>query len=275
MATEPPKKDWSATQYLKFNNERTRAVHDLVAQLPFPPSQPPKRIVDLGCGPGNSTAVLAARFPSSPISGIDTSEDMLAKARATLPDVEFGLGDVTGYSPPEGTDVLFSNAVFQWLRKEERIKTIVRLLQTLSSGGALAFQVPDNFNEPSHRLMRETAHSDGPWRKYFANLTAEQQRPDLDPIETPADFYNALIPHSQAVNIWHGVYQHVLPDARGIVEWVKGTGVQPFLHAIPDEEAKEAYLAEYERRLVEVYRPLVDGKVLFRFPRLFVVATRK
>jgi trans-aconitate 2-methyltransferase len=275
MATQSSKKDWSANQYLKFHDQRTRAVHDLVAQLPFSSSAPPKRVVDLGCGPGNSTAVLQARFPTSHINGVDTSEDMVYKARTTLPEVDFSLGDVRTYAVPEGTDLLFSNAVFQWLRMEERLATIVRLFEGMKAGGVIALQVPDNFNEPSHRLMRETAHSEGPWTKSFTKLAQEQQRPNLDPIETPADIYNALIPHAANVDVWHVVYNHVLHAPRDIVEWVKGTGLQPFLHAMPEGEVQEAYLQEYERRVAEAYPALADGKVLFRFPRLFVVATRK
>lgn len=266
--------DWSATQYLKFGNERTRAVSDLVAQIPL---ESPKRIFDLGCGPGNSTAVLASRWPNARITGMDSSPDMLLKARnsTSSKNINFVEGDLQTFSIPqeEQADLLFSNAVFHWLRSEERIPTILRLLQSQKQGTVLAFQVPDNYDEPSHKSMRETALLDGPWTPYFQSLPAEK-RPDLDPIEAADVWYNALIPHCSTVDIWHTFYQHVMPGPGAIVEWVKGTGLMPFLNALPDQGVREAYLKAYEKRLSEVYAPLVDGKVMLRYPRLFVVARR-
>ncbi|KAJ0108193.1 hypothetical protein J7T55_000158 [Diaporthe amygdali] len=272
-ASDPARQtsDWSANQYLKFGNERTRAVRELVAQIPL---SAPSRILDVGCGPGNSTAVLAARFPDANISGMDSSPDMLDKARKAMPGVDFVQGDLKTYEPEAGVDLLFANAVFHWLRLEDRIPTILRLLETQKSGGVFAFQMPDNYEEPTHRAMRETALLDGPWSKYFQALPAEQ-RPDFDPVETPVDYYNALIPLCEKVDIWHTLYQHPLDSPRSIVEWVKGSGLQPFLNALPDQEVREQYLKAYEERIAELHPRLVDGKVLLRYPRIFVVATRK
>ncbi|KAF3761925.1 S-adenosyl-L-methionine-dependent methyltransferase [Cryphonectria parasitica EP155] len=276
--------DWSANQYLKFGSERTRAVHDLVANIPL---QDPKHIIDLGCGPGNSTAVLASRWPDAQVSGVDSSPDMLAKARANLPGVTFTQADLHTYEPPTTTttsssssigpgtaDLLFSNAVFHWLRREQRIPTVQRLLSGQCAGGVLALQVPDNYEEPSHKAMRETALLEGPWTEYFQEAPAEQ-RPDLDPIETPAEWYDALQPLCARVDVWHVLYQHVMESPAAIVEWVKGTGLMPFLNLLPTQEIKDAYLKAYEQRLGEMYPRLIDGKVMLRYPRLFVVATRK
>lgn len=263
--------DWSANQYLKFGDERTRAVRELVAQIPL---SDPARIVDVGCGPGNSTAVLAARFPGARISGMDSSPDMLDKARRAMPGVDFERGDLKTYEPEPGADLVFGNAVFHWLRLEERIPTILRLLRTQRPGGVLALQVPDNYEEPTHRAMRETALLDGPWTRHFQALPADQ-RPDFDPVETPADYYNALIPLCDKVDIWHTLYQHPLDSPASIVEWVKGSGLQPFLNALPDQEVRDEYLKAYEKRIAELYPRLADGKVLLRYPRLFVIATRK
>ncbi|KAF2105401.1 S-adenosyl-L-methionine-dependent methyltransferase [Lophiotrema nucula] len=281
---EQKKNDWSATQYLKFNTQRTRPVYDLVSQiLPHIPLSSSTSIFDLGCGPGNSTKVLLDAFPTAKITGIDSSPDMLSKARSTLPSLAFRLGDVESWTlPSRAVDILFSNAVFHWLRSPSRIRVIAKLLGSLASGGVLAFQVPDNYHQPSHALMRSTATSPSqPWSPYFQNTNTrvgdiqDKKRPDLDPIEAPTEYYDALAPLSSSVNIWRTEYQHVLPDAGGIVEWVKGTGLQPYLHQITDEEAKEDFLAEYERRLSEVYKPLGDGRVMLGYPRLFVVAVRK
>jgi trans-aconitate 2-methyltransferase len=207
----PPKKDWSATQYLKYSNERTRAVHDLVAQITplLPPStHPTPRIYDLGCGPGNSTKVLKDAFLGAKITGMDSSPDMLEKATAKFEgngDVEFVKGDLGRFGVGEGADLVFSNAVFHWLRSEERIPTLVRLLENLQPGGVVAIQVPDNYHEPSHRLMRETASmTSQPWSSYFADTRigdlGDKERPDLDPIESPNTWYNALIPHASSVS---------------------------------------------------------------------------
>ncbi|KAF1359582.1 S-adenosyl-L-methionine-dependent methyltransferase [Lizonia empirigonia] len=282
MSSEPAKKDWSATQYLKFNNERTRPVYDLVSQIASHITTPNPRIYDLGCGPGNSTKVLLDAFPGATITGMDSSPDMLAKASASLPGAEFVKGDLSTFALKEGeqVDLLFSNAVFHWLRNPTRIPTLTRLFETLRPGGVLAIQMPDNYNEQSHSLMREVAKTAGSaWSPYFADAKIGDlehgDRPDLDPVEPPRAFYNALILHAASVNLWRTTYQHVLKDAGAIVEWVKGTGLQPYLQRIEDEEAKNAYLAEYERRLTDAYEGMVDGRVLLGYPRLFVLAVRK
>ncbi|KAF2636145.1 S-adenosyl-L-methionine-dependent methyltransferase [Massarina eburnea CBS 473.64] len=273
------KNDWSAQQYLKFSNERTRPVHDLLSQVTPHVQKETPRIYDLGCGPGNSTQVLLDAFPSAKITGMDSSPAMLRKACTSVPSVEWVEGDVTSFQG-EGADVLFSNAVFHWLRQDSRISTLERLFQGLKSGGVIAIQVPDNYTEHSHKLMRDTASLPSlPWSRCFADTRIgsldDITRPDLDPIESPGAFYNALIPHASTVNIWRTNYQHALKDVGAIVEWVKGTGLQPFLHRIEDAEARKAFLLEYERALKGKYPELVDGKVLLGYPRLFVVAVRK
>jgi trans-aconitate 2-methyltransferase len=268
--------DWSPDQYLLFRDARNRPIHDLLHFLG--PDYHPASIIDLGCGPGNSTEILTTRFPNASITGVDASPAMLAKARNTLPSVPFHLADLHTYTPPPEaeTDLLFSNAVFHWLRHADRIPTITRLLRTQREGkGVLAFQVPDNHAEPSHRAMRETAAAPGPWQPYFAAL-APDQRPDLDPIESPLAYYDALKPLCRAVETWTTRYVHVLEEGHaGIVEWVRGTGLQPFLGVLPSEGGvREAFLEEYRRRLEREYPAAKDGRVLLEYPRRFVVAFR-
>ena len=256
--------DWSPAQYLKFENQRTIPVEDLLAKVPL---ASPKRVIDLGCGPGNSTAVLKEEFPDAEIIGMDSSEDMLDKARKTLPDISFVQSDLKTYESSEPADLLFSNAVFHWLPHDDRIPIMQRLLETQDRGGVLALQVPDNTNEPSHRLMRKTA-KDGPWK-----ATLEKDWPGLRSFPKPIELYNQLKPLCSKVDIWRTTYFHILKDHEAIVEWVKGTGLRPFLDPLPSEQQAE-FLQKYLERLKEAYAPLEDGRVMLGYPRLFVVAVR-
>ncbi|KAH6847830.1 S-adenosyl-L-methionine-dependent methyltransferase [Chaetomium sp. MPI-CAGE-AT-0009] len=270
----PEGSDWSPDQYLFFRDARNRPIHDLIAFLG--PNYSPTSIIDLGCGPGNSTEILTTRFPGATISGVDSSPAMLTKARSTLPHTTFTQADLHTYTPPPGVDLLFSNAVFHWLRQADRMATLTRLLRTLREGsGVLAFQVPDNHGEPTHRAMREAAAAAGPWRRYFEALPPDQ-RPDLDPIEPLIEYYDLLKPLCRAVETWTTRYVHVLEAGHaGIVEWVRGTGLQPFLGALPAEGGvREAFLEEYRGRLEREYPLTADGRVLLEYPRRFVVAFR-
>jgi trans-aconitate 2-methyltransferase len=254
--------DWSADQYLKFEDERTRPSRDLLAQIPL---SAPRRVIDVGCGPGNSTELLVERWPQAEIIGIDTSADMLRRARERLPQQTFVEVNVAHWVPPANTDLLFANAIFQWV--PEHLRQLQRLLDELPSGGVLAVQMPDNLDEPSHLMMREVAHS-GPWKETLADAARAKEV-----LPRPGAYYDALRPLCQRIEIWHTVYNHVLADATAIVEWVKGTGLRPFIDPLEPAERKE-FLREYTARVAAAYLPQADGKVLMRFPRLFVVAIK-
>ena len=280
------KPDWSATQYLKFSTERTRPVYDLLSQvLPHMPSpSSPSTIFDLGCGPGNSSTVLASAFPRAAITGMDASADMLSKARAAnIPNASFVAGDLATFAPDADADLVFSNSAFHWLRAPTRLPTLVRLLSGLKPGAVLALQVPDNYHSGTHELMRTVAlQEDTPWRASFPTSSTtgigkltDATRPDLDPIEPYSEIYNALAPHAASMNIWCTKYVHPLPEPRNVVEWVKSTGLKPFLDCISDEGVKAQFLERYEEKLSEWLVRTVDGKVLLEYPRLFVVAVRK
>jgi trans-aconitate 2-methyltransferase len=254
--------DWSAQQYLKFEDERTRPSRDLLAQIPV---AAPRKVVDIGCGPGNSTELLVKRWPQADVIGIDTSADMLRQARERLPRQKFIEANIAHWAAPENTDVIFANAIFQWV--PGHLKQLQRLLGALPEGGALAVQMPDNLDEPVHVLLREVAKT-GPWRQQLAEKARAR-----DILPTPGGYYDALSPLCTRLEVWHTIYNHVLEDAAGVVEWVKGTGMRPFVDPLEPPERKQ-YVAEYTNRIAEAYQPQADGKVLLRFPRIFIVAVK-
>jgi len=254
--------DWSAEQYLKFEDERTRPPRDLLAQVPLTEA---RKIIDIGCGPGNSTELLVKRWPNATVIGIDTSSDMLRQARLRLPNQTFIEANVAHWVPPDGTDLLFANAIFQWV--PGHLKQLQRLLGKLPEGGVLAAQIPDSLEEPAHLLMREVAR-EGPWSKHLYEKARLR-----DEVPEPGGYYDALCPHCRRLDIWHTIYNHPLADATGIVEWVKGTGLRPFLEMLETAERKD-FLTEYTARVASAYPPQADGKVLFRFPRIFIVAVK-
>ena len=254
--------DWSARQYLKFEDERTRPPRDLLAQVPL---NSPRRVIDLGCGPGNSTALLLGRYPQAQVIGLDSSPDMLRQARERLPNCEFAQADLADWSPQERTDLLFANAVFQWVPDHPAV--LRRLLSALPAGGVLAVQMPDNTEEPALALMREVATSPR-WAARLAPAAAAR-----DDLPTPAAYYDLLSSLCAHLDIWHTAYNHVLADAEAIVEWFKGSGLRPFLSPL-DDDMRRDFVADYTARIARAYPRRHDGRVLLRFPRLFIVATR-
>jgi trans-aconitate 2-methyltransferase len=248
---------WDDKQYAKFLDARTRPARELLGRVPL---EAASRVVDLGCGPGNSTQLLWERWPNAKVTGVDNSPEMLRGARESYPSVEWVQSDLRAYRPETPIDVLFANAVFQWLPDHERL--LSDLLGWLKPGGAFAFQMPYNANEPTHRWMRELP---GPWSEKLKSVKRDA------PVETPAFYYDVLAPLAKSVDIWQTRYEQVMPDATAIVEWVKGTGLRPYLEALAGEE-RDAYLKAYLQAVDGSYPVRKDGKRLFPFPRLFVVA---
>ena len=255
--------DWNPALYLRFADERTRAAQDLLARVPL---AEPARVVDLGCGPANSTELLVQRFPSANVLGMDSSPAMVEEARQRLPRCAFELGDVATWQPSVAPDVLFANALLQWVPGHEAL--FPRLFSMLAPGGVLAVQMPDNLEEPSHRLMREVA-MDGPWASAIGDAARLRA-----PILSLDRYYDLLAPSAKQVDVWRTTYQHVMGSPRAIVSWLQATGLRPFVERLNDEQ-RAGFLAEYERRLTQAYPQRVDGQLLFAFPRLFVVAQRR
>jgi trans-aconitate 2-methyltransferase len=254
---------WSSQQYLKFEDERTRPARDLLQAVP---AGTVRSAADLGCGPGNSTELIAARFPDATLVGIDNSSDMIKAAEARLPKAKFELIAIEEWNSPGPWGLLFANAALQWVGNHERL--LSRLAERLAPGGSLAIQMPDNVDEPSHAAMRAVARTE-PFAAKLAH--AAEARTALLAAE---GYYALLKPLCSRVDIWRTTYYHPLAGGVGaIVEWVKGTGLIPFLKPLSEHE-QAAYLAAYQHELAKAYKPFGDGTVILPFPRLFIVATR-
>jgi trans-aconitate 2-methyltransferase len=252
---------WSASQYSTFENERTRPVRDLVAALP---NQQVRLAVDLGCGPGNSTELLAARYPDAQVSGLDSSDDMLAAARKRLPGLQFELADIAHWQPAQRYDVILANASLQWLPDHQQLYP--QLVQQLAEDGSLAIQTPDNLEEPVHRMARDIA-ANGPWASKIGDL----RHP---PRHDAGYYYDVLKQHCSRVDVWRTTYYHPLAGgAQAVVEWFKGSALRPYLAAL-DANEQVVFLEQYRQAMEASYPIAADGSVLLPFPRLFIVASR-
>jgi trans-aconitate 2-methyltransferase len=248
---------WHAGQYLKFEQERTQACRDLVSRIDL---DNVRRIVDLGCGPGTSTAVLRERWPDGEIIGVDNSTAMIEKARASDLKCTWILDDVAGWAAgnKDMFDLLFANAALHWVPKHREV-----IPSLLWKTRALAVQMPVQSAAPAHRLLREMAASDE-WAEFF------RKAPEWYG-QTPAFYYDLLAGQSRRLDIWETDYIHLMPNVEAIVEWYKGSGLRPYLDALPDEAARNQFTGRYLQGLRRLYPTQADGRVLFPFRRLFFV----
>jgi trans-aconitate 2-methyltransferase len=255
--------DWNPALYRRYEDERTRPAQELLARVPLAEAS---SVVDLGCGPGNSTELLVRRFAGAAVVGTDNSEAMLVSARERLPQARFDLSDISSWQPEAPPDLIYANASLQWVPQHEAL--IPRLFAALAPGGVLAIQMPDNRSEATHRLMREVA-AEAPWAQHIGD--ADKLRTRLLGL---GEYYDLLAPQAAKLDVWHTIYQHPMASAAAIVEWVRGTGLKPFVDRLaPDLQA--SFLAEYERRVAAAYPARTDGRLLLAFPRMFIVAQRK
>ncbi|MCD7770809.1 MAG: methyltransferase domain-containing protein [Oscillospiraceae bacterium] len=246
--------NWNSDQYLKFKDQRTQPAIDLVKRVS---GNNPQTILDIGCGPGNSTAVLKSIFPNALIKGIDTSQDMIDKARKTYPDIDFNLGDAREIT--ENYDLLFSNACLQWIPNHKEL--IPFLMNKLNDSGTLAVQIPMNREEPLFRIIREVVSD--------MKLNSLERQYSLKPDE----YYEILSGCSSSFQLWETVYYHDMPNHEALLEWVKGTHIRPYLALLSEEDGLH-FENEILDRVRKIYPVMSDGKVILRFRRFFFTAAK-
>ncbi|MFD5917900.1 methyltransferase domain-containing protein [Kitasatospora sp. NPDC058201] len=282
---------WDPDQYLRFADERTRPLRDLLARVPSVPNEPAATVLDIGCGPGNSTAVLRERWPGARITGVDNSAEMLAAARAGggEPTADYLLADAAGYDPAAAApDLIVSNAALQWIGFEPggrsgpgdspagdggrgaaggHLDLLRRWAAALRPGGVIAFQVPGNFGSPSHVLLAELRRSPR-WRESVGGnaVRAGVHRPD--------EYLRTLAEAGCTADVWETTYSTLLTGDDPVLEWVKGTALRPVLTRLADPADRSAFLAEYGALLREAYPAGPHGTV-FPFRRIFAVAVRR
>lgn len=253
---------WDPDRYLQYADERGRPFVDLVGRID---ADAPATVVDLGCGPGNLTRLLKERWPDAKVAGVDSSAEMIEKA-SEIDGIAWQVDDLRTWATPDPLalrapiDVLVSNATLQWL--PEHLDLLPGLLDRVAAGGWFAFQVPGNFDEPSHTIRTELAAQEP-----YAELTRDARVPTS---HGPADYARLLLDLGCEVDAWETTYLHVLTGDDPVFTWVSGTGARPTLQALPDD-LRPAFEQEFKRRLAEAYPERGYGVVL-PFRRVFVVA---
>ncbi|HXH80368.1 trans-aconitate 2-methyltransferase [Nocardioides sp.] len=251
---------WDPQRYLTYADERGRPFVDLLARVG---ASAPTTVIDLGCGPGNLTQLLAERWPDARVSGLDSSTEMITAARASGgADIEWAVADLRDWTAPEPVDVLVSNATLQWV--PDHLSLLPRLVDQVAPGGWFAFQVPGNFDEPSHTIRTEIAG-----RAPYDELTRDVAVPSSHDLR---DYFEALASLGMRVDAWETTYLHVLTGEDPVFTWVSGTGARPTLQALPPD-LRADFEAEFKQRLADAY-PVRDGRVLLPFRRIFVVASK-
>ena len=255
--------NWDAAQYLRFKGERTRPAEDLLGRIA---NENPAKVVDIGCGPGNSTRKLADRYPQADVLGVDSSSEMIRAAKEANPSLSFRLCDAGRELPALGSgfDVVFSNACIQWVPNHTQL--LPDMMGLLKKGGTLAVQAPMNYEEPIHRIIQAVSSSER-WRPLFSN-------PRVFYNLKPEEYYDLLASLTSEFSIWTTTYFHIMRTHADIIEWYKGTGLRPYLNALQEPDRSE-FEREITAEVQKAYTPRPDGSIIFRFPRLFFTATKQ
>ncbi len=251
---------WDPAQYLRFSDERLRPALDLLAQVPL---SAPRRVIDLGCGPGNVTAVIRARFPDADVTGLDNSASMLERARRDVPDCRFEQADASSWMPPAPPDLIYSNAALHWLGGHETL--LPRLVSLLAPGGCLAVQMPAMHDAPLRALQQEVA-ARGRWASLLACVGS------APPILDPGAYWDLLRPVTASLDLWDTTYMHALQGDDAVVQWAMGTSLRPFLAPLAGGMRAD-FLAAYAEAIRPHYPKRADGTTLLPFRRRFIIAT--
>lgn len=253
---------WNSEQYLKFKTERTQPAIDLANRIPV---QSPTDIIDIGCGPGNSTEILKKRYPNAAVVGADNSKNMLEAARKNYKNIEFILCDASKDMNNIGRkfDVVFSNACIQWV--PDHPKLLREMMSLLKKDGALAVQIPMNYDEPIHRIIQEAVKSEK-WRDKF-------NEPRHFYTLTPEKYYDILAEASSDFSMWQTTYFHRMKSHSDIMEWYRSTGLRPYLEVLSPADKTE-FEKDIFREVEKAYPKQANGEIIFRFPRLFFTAIK-
>ncbi|SMC70617.1 methyltransferase domain-containing protein [Sporomusa malonica] len=256
-------KDWNPNLYLKFEKERTQPVIDLISRIE---KDNPERIIDIGCGPGNSTRQLKNKWPQADITGLDSSPNMIQKAKENLPGLKWVIGDAGADLTQLGKfDIVFSNAAIQWIPNNEQL--LPKLFSLLKDSGILAVQVP-NITDMGIKIAIQKTVEARKWNEYFVSATAETF------YYPPQFYYDILSRLTSEISLWETHYYHVMDSHKSIVDWYTSTGLRPLLDKLPNEDLRFEFSQDILRNIETEYNFQQDGKVLFRFRRIFFTASK-
>jgi len=255
--------DWTPDLYLTFSKERTQPAIDLAARIQ---TRQPRRIIDIGCGPGNSTKILKERWPFAEITGIDSSANMIDEASDKYPDIEWVCADASGDLSHMGLfDVIFSNAAIQWMPNHDKL--LRNLFDMLNPSGVLAVQTPDASHMPVHVELAKLAFSDK-WANKFTGFSGTHSTYHAD------FYYNIIAGLSNMIDLWETRYFHVMNSHAEIVDWYRSTGLKPYLDCLREESLRAEFLFDFKRAMTAVYHMQANGKVLFPFTRIFFIVKK-
>jgi trans-aconitate 2-methyltransferase len=253
---------WDPEQYLQFEHERTQPSIDLVARIPL---EDPKTIIDIGCGPGNSTQVLCKRWPHADIVGLDKSERMIERARLDHPEQTWIVGDASTLDTDRKYDIVFSNAAIHWIPDHHRL--LPRLFHMVRKDGILAIQVPANHESPLYKIILHVAR-DRKWSSFTSACD------DLVTYHNAEYYYHELVSLTKNTALWETTYYHILESHQDLVAWYKSTAMKPILESLPTDEQRGEFEREVLAECREQYPPQSDGRILYPFKRLFFTARK-
>jgi trans-aconitate 2-methyltransferase len=255
---------WDANLYLKFSGQRARPATDLLAQIDL---ENPKRVIDLGCGTGNSTEQLHQRWPHAELTGLDNSPDMLSQARAAHPDWKWIESGVEQWTPDEKFDLVFSNACLHWIANHAVL--FPRLLGHVAPGGALAVQMPNSYHLPAHTLMLEVANDpQAPWARTLAGAA------ETVSVQPVSFYYDILRKGASRLNIWQTEYMQIMDGPQAILDWVRSTAMRRYTEPLPSDEQRRLFEQRCLERYQAAYPANDQGKTMFPYCRIFIIAYR-